>query len=112
MQWLADKTVDASAVSQGEFTRYRSQFPPQSFRVLATDGHDVPSGSVLLNPNLEARLQSQIKDAMTQVSPAIAAAAGYLLEVPIPEYDSMVEVMDKISPLADKIKQTPAVLQK
>ncbi len=110
MQWLGDKTVDAGAVSQGEFTRYRSNFPPQTFRVLATDSHDVPSGSVLLNPNLEARLQAQIEDAMTQVSSAIASSAGYLLEVPLPDYDYMIEVIDKIDPIAEKVKQTPAVL--
>ncbi|MFM1841341.1 MAG: hypothetical protein RLZZ490_72 [Cyanobacteriota bacterium] len=110
MQWIADKTVDGGAVSQGEFTQYRSQFPPQTFRVLATDSHDVPSGSVLLNPNLEARLQSQIQDAMTQVSPAIAASAGYLLEVPTPDYGDMIKVMEKINPIADQIKKTPAVV--
>ena len=112
MQWLADKTVDAGAVSQGEFTRYRSQFPPQTFRVLAADSHDVPSESFLLNPNLEARLQAQIEAAMTQVSPAIASSAGYLLEVPLPNYDYMVKVIDKITPIANKVKQTPAVLHK
>ncbi|MEB3159919.1 MAG: PhnD/SsuA/transferrin family substrate-binding protein [Synechocystis sp.] len=110
MQWIADKTVDAGAVSQGEYAQYRSQFPPQTFRVLATDRHGVPSGSVLLNPNLEARLQSQIKDAMTQVSPAIAASAGYLLEVPLPDYDNLIDVIEKINPIANQLKQTPAVV--
>ena len=110
MQWLADKTVDAGAVSQSEFNRYRTNFPAQTFRVLYTDSHDVPTGSVLLNPNLEARLQSQIQQAMTQVSPAIASSAGYLLEVPVPDYDYMIKVMDRIAPIADKVKQAPAVL--
>lgn len=112
LQWLADRTVDAGAVSQDEFNRYRSQFPPQTFRVLETDDHPVPSGSVLLNPNLEARLQAQIKGAMAQVSPAIAASAGYLLAVPPPHYDEMITIINKIDPLADNLKQTPAVLQK
>jgi phosphonate transport system substrate-binding protein len=110
MQWLVDNTVEAIAISQGEFNRHRTQFPPQTFRVLYTDNHEVPSGSVLLNPNLEARLQSQIQAAMAEASPAIAASAGYLLEVPLPDYDYMVEVMERINPIADRVKQTPAVL--
>jgi phosphonate transport system substrate-binding protein len=110
MQWLADKTVEAGAVSQSEFNRYRTNFPGQTFRILYTDSHDVPSGAVLLNPNLEARLQSQIQQAMGQVSPAIASSAGYLREVPVPNYGYMIEVMDRISPITDRVKQTPAVL--
>jgi len=107
---IAKQEVVAGAMSQADFTRYRSDFPGVRFRILYTDAHEVPSGAVLISPNLDDAEQEKIRKALTEVSPAIAASAGYITNAPVPDYQYLIEVVDRVTPIAERIKQKPAPL--
>ena len=108
--WLVDQEVDASAMSVDEFNDYRSKFPKHQFRLLHTDSHDVPSGAVLVSPNIEANQQKKIIQAMITASPTIAASARYLSNAPVPDYNYLIKIVKRVSPLRDEIEQKPVKL--
>ncbi|WP_353673810.1 PhnD/SsuA/transferrin family substrate-binding protein [Synechocystis sp. LKSZ1] len=110
MGWVAQQRVDAGALSQAEFNRYRTEFPQQKFRILYTDNHPVPSGAVLLSPNLEAKQQAALTQALADNSPTVAASAGYLPEAPVPSYSYLIQVVERVAPIAQKINLKPAPL--
>jgi phosphonate transport system substrate-binding protein len=107
---IADREVDAGAMSLAEFNQYRSDFSTIRFRILFNDTHEVPSGSVLVSPDLDPSEQDRIKEALSEVSPAIAASAGYITNAPPPDYQYLIKVVDRVAPIAERIKQTPAPL--
>ncbi len=108
--WIADGTVDAGALSLDQLNRIRSEFPGQRFRVVHSDSHDVPSGSVLVSPLLEPRQKDQIRQALAETPSAIAASAGYIVDAPVPDYGYMIKVVARVRPIAEKIKTEPAAL--
>ncbi|MGH2412892.1 MAG: phosphate/phosphite/phosphonate ABC transporter substrate-binding protein [Brasilonema sp.] len=110
LAWVAQKEVAASAMSLSEYTRYRSEFPNVRFRILYTDAHNVPSGAVLVSASLDAQKQEQIRKSLANVSGAIAASAGYVPNAAAPDYQYLIEVVSKVSPIAGRIKQKPAPL--
>jgi phosphonate transport system substrate-binding protein len=107
---IADREVDAGAMSLAEFNQNRSDFSVVRFRILFNDTHEVPSGSVLVSPDLNPSQQDRIKEALSEVSPAIAASAGYITNAPPPDYKYLIEVVDRVTPIAERIKQKPAPL--
>lgn len=110
LQWVAEAEVDAGAMSQAEYNQYRSSFPNARFRILFTDSHEVPSGSVLVSPNLNPAQQEKVREALTKVSPAMASSAGYITNAPVPDYQYLIQVVDRVTPIAERIKQKPAPL--
>ncbi|NJP19205.1 MAG: phosphate/phosphite/phosphonate ABC transporter substrate-binding protein [Hydrococcus sp. CRU_1_1] len=107
---IADREVDAGAMSLAEFNQYRSNFPGERFRILFNDIHEVPNGSVLVSPDLLPSERDKIKEALSEVSPAIAASAGYITSAPPPDYQYLIEVVERVAPIAERIKQKPAPL--
>lgn len=110
LHWLAQQEVEATAISIAEFNKYRTSFPNQQFRVLYTDSHDVPSGAVLLAPEIEANREEKIRQALINAPPTISASINLLTNAPIPEYDYLIEVVERVRPLADKINGKPVQL--
>lgn len=109
LQWLSDGTVDASALSMGEFEQYRRDFPATEFRILHTSRW-IPPGLVLLGPNVERNLQQEIERALQEAPPEITADAGYVPSAEIPSYSHFTELVQKVFPLREQVQQIPAVL--
>lgn len=109
LQWLSEGSVDASALSMGDFERYRRDFPASEFRILHTSRW-IPPGLVLLGPTVERNLQQEIERALRDAPPEITADAGYVPTAEIPDYSQFTELVQKVFPLREQIERTPAVL--
>ncbi len=106
---VADGTVSACALSAEEFDRYRRDVRGE-FRILHASSLGIPPGAVLLGPTIERNLQEQITQAMRSAPPAIADDAGYLPTAPLPNYRTMIQVVERVRPIAARIRQKPAPL--
>lgn len=110
LEWLSKQEVNAGAMSLAQFNRYRSSFPNTRFRVLYTDSHEVPSGAVLISPNLNSEQQKQIQQVLGNVSSAIASSAGYIPNAEPPNYDYLIQVVGRVRQISERVKQKPAPL--
>ncbi|ACK72047.1 conserved hypothetical protein [Gloeothece citriformis PCC 7424] len=110
LSWLSEGEVNAGAMSLAQFNRHRPDFSNTRFRVLFTDSHQVPNGAVLLSPNLSSQQQQQIRDALAHVSPAIASSAGYIPNVAPPDYTYLIQVVERVRQISERVKQQPAPL--
>jgi phosphonate transport system substrate-binding protein len=110
LQWLADGEVAAAAMSLDDFNRHRSEFPSVEFRILYSDSHPVPTGAVIISPNLDARQQEAVRTALANASPTVVDSAGYITNAPAPDYSYLIEVVKRVIPIAERIRQKPAPL--
>ncbi|MBD1851992.1 PhnD/SsuA/transferrin family substrate-binding protein [Leptolyngbya sp. FACHB-711] len=109
LTWLNDQSVDVVALSEKDFEQYHREFPTTPFRVLHKSRW-IPPGVVLINPSLDPALQQQIQQAMLEAPSDIVSDAGYLSIGKLPNYDQFIQLVAKIRPLEDDIKQTPITL--
>ncbi|HEY9659867.1 MAG TPA: phosphate/phosphite/phosphonate ABC transporter substrate-binding protein [Allocoleopsis sp.] len=109
LQWLDEGTIDAGALSMGDFDRYKRDFPEAEFRVLHTSRW-IPPGLVLIGPTIERNLQEQIETALRKAPSEITFDTGYLPNSPLPDYSQFTQLVKKVVPLRDRVKQKPAVL--
>lgn len=109
LEWLMDGQVDVGALSMGNFDRYKREFPSANFRVLHISRW-IPPGLVLLGPNVERNLQIKIEQAMRDAPADITADTGYVPEAPLPDYSQFTQLVEKVLPLRDQIRQKPAIL--
>ncbi len=110
LAWLDSEEVTAGALSLDEFNRHRTSFPSTKFRILDSDSHNVPTGAVLVGENIERNQQEMIRDKLSQVPPSIAAAAGYIPNDRLPDYKYLIDVVERVTPIAERIKEKPAPL--
>ncbi|HEY9824201.1 MAG TPA: PhnD/SsuA/transferrin family substrate-binding protein [Stenomitos sp.] len=110
LEWLSKGEVAASALSIAEFEQYRGDFGSTKFRILFRDVHRVPSGAVLVGPNVERNTQDQIRAALNNVESSIAASAAYVPNAQPPDYSYLIKVVKRVRPIAKRIKQKPAPL--
>jgi phosphonate transport system substrate-binding protein len=108
LQWLSQGDIAAGALSLAEFERYRLEFKKTKFRIISQNS--VPLGAVLVSPNIGQNQQEQIRKAMEFVKPQIIDAAGYIPNAPIPNYQELIKVINKVRPLAQEIKNKPVFL--
>jgi phosphonate transport system substrate-binding protein len=94
----------------GDFERHKSDFPSTQYRVLHTSRW-IPPGLVLLGPTVERNLQEQIEQAMRNAPADITADAGYVPTAALPNYKLFTELVEKVLPLREPVRQQPAVLQ-
>ena len=99
LEWVARKKVTAGAVSTQEFNLYRSQFS-QTFRILYTDSHPVPASSILLAPTVDRTYQNQIIQTMNDAPPDIVQQASYVPNAPVPNYEYMISVVERVRAIA------------
>ncbi|MCY7286306.1 MAG: phosphate/phosphite/phosphonate ABC transporter substrate-binding protein [Cyanobacteria bacterium CAN_BIN43] len=109
LEWLSQGTVDAGALSEADFEQYRKEFSSTNFRILHTS-RLIPSGAVLLGPNVDRNRQELIRQAMSKAPADITADTGYLPTNPPIDYKTFVELVGKVSPLEERVRQKPAVL--
>jgi phosphonate transport system substrate-binding protein len=110
LELVENGTVAAGAVSKPEFDRFSNELGQQKFRILLNSTRSVPPGMVLLSPTVERAEQEQIIAAMKSASPTIIAEAGYITNVALPDYASLIEVVERVRPIVTRIKQKPAPL--
>jgi phosphonate transport system substrate-binding protein len=109
LQWLSEGTVDASALSMGDFQQHRRDFPEAEFRILHTSRW-IPPGLVLLGPTIERNLQEEIERTLLEAPADVASDAGYVPTADLPNYTQFTELVKKVLPLREQVQQTPAVL--
>ncbi len=111
LEWVAKGEVAVGALAKDELDRYRSEFSSTEFRVLKTSRR-IPSGSVLVSPQVERNQQRLIQQAMNEVIPAIAQEAGYIPNTSPPDYKTLITFIEKVKPIEARINQKPAPLYK
>ena len=109
LQWLNEGAIAAGALAEDEFQQYRTEFGSTNFRVLHR-GRVIPAGSVLIGPRVERNQQQHIESVMQAASSRVTTDAGYLPQAPLPDYDSLMELIKQVQPLEAKIRQKPAIL--
>lgn len=109
LEWLANHTVDVGAIAKDEFDRYHTNFQSGRFRVLHSSRR-LPSGAVLISPNVDSNQQNAIQQAMAGVTPAIAAEVGYIPNADPPDYGLLITVIRKVQPIEANLHNSPAQL--
>jgi phosphonate transport system substrate-binding protein len=110
MEMVEEGQVAAGAISKEEFERYRSGFGDGKFRILHTSELGIPRGSVLVSPAVERNLQQQITAAMKSAPPNLIQEANYIANAPVPNYEFMIKVVERVRPIATRVRQKPAPL--
>jgi phosphonate transport system substrate-binding protein len=110
LEWLDKQEVDAAALSENEFQQYQKDYPTK-FRVIHSTRF-IPPGVVVLSSTLDSKQQQKIIEAMKQATPNLARDAGYIPNAIAPNYEQFIELVNKVKPLENKLRQKPAVLVK
>lgn len=110
LQWVEQGEVIAGALSLDELERYRSEFKDAKFRILQRDSHLVPSGAVLIGPEVDQDLQAQLLDALESASPKVKRSVGYISNAQPPNYEYLIKVVKRVQPIAQRIREKPAPL--
>lgn len=100
----------AGAISQADFSSAQLQASGNKFRILFTDSHSVPSGVVLVGSDVDRNRQEQIRRVMSEAPPDIVQAAGYIPNVPIPDYRYMIAVVERVRAITAQLQQQPVRL--
>lgn len=109
LEWLQAGTVLAGAMSEEDYQAHRGAFPDTRFRILH-QSRGIPPGAVLLSPSVERNLQHQIETAMKAAPANISSDAGYVANASLPEFDQLIQLVEKVRPLEVNVRQKPAVL--
>ncbi len=110
LRWLEEETIDAGAISIEKFNFHQDEFTTP-FRIIHQT-RAVPSGSVLINPDLDPKLQEKIKTVMKQAPNSLTQEIGYLPHSRVPDYQQLIIFVNKVRPLENKLDELPAVLTK
>ena len=109
LAWLSQGTVAAGALSEDDFQRYRYEFEQTKFRILH-NSQFVPPGAVLLGPTIDRNQEEQIKAAMSEAPSSIAGDAGYIPNAQLPNYEQLIQIVEKVRPLETRLRKKPVVL--
>lgn len=109
LQWVADDEVVAGALSEEDFQQYRKELSSTPFRVLH-ESRVITSGAVLLSPRIERNQQRLIETAMKAAPASIASDAGYVPNAAVPDFNQLIQLVEKVRPLEARVREQPAVL--
>ncbi|MEM6591299.1 MAG: PhnD/SsuA/transferrin family substrate-binding protein [Cyanobacteria bacterium P01_C01_bin.73] len=108
LQWISDGEADAGAIADVDYERYKAEFEASSFQILHKS-RAIPVGMVLMGP--VERSRGELITRLLQEAPAdIISDARYVPSAPLPDYDGFIEIVNKIAPLEDRVRQSPAIL--
>lgn len=110
LRWVDTGEAVAGALSLAEFERYRSDFEGTQFRILHKDSHAVPSGAVLVSPDVDNPTQAKLIEALESASPKIKRSVGYISNAKPPNYEYLIKVVKRVQPIAQRIGEQPAPL--
>lgn len=106
---LAESKIDAAALSENQFLEYGQQFPSIKFRILHKS-RPIPPGSLLVSPTLNPQQQQKIQIILQQAPPNIIQQVGYIPRAKVPNYQQLIEFIEKVRPLEGKLQEKPVSL--
>jgi phosphonate transport system substrate-binding protein len=114
LEAVAQGQADVGALSLAEFNTYKSEIPQTEFRILFTDPHPVPTGSILVSSTVELRLQDTIYQIFKNTPSTIAAEAGFIPNGTVPDYKYTIAVVDRVRSIfpADQRQAAALLMQK
>lgn len=110
LEWLSSGEVDAAALSSQELNSHKSEFDSSQFRILFTDSHTVPSGSLLCSPNVERKRADLIRNHLKQAPNSLIQQARYIPNASPPDYKYMISVVKRVNKIAENIDSKPVRL--
>ena len=110
LEWVDRGKVIAGALSAKEFTLYSPEFSPTEFRVLYTDSHLAPPGTILLASTVDRTYQNRIIKVMRDAPPDVVQDAGYVPNASVPNYEYMISVVERVRAIANHLHNQPAQL--
>lgn len=110
LEWVAEGKAAAGAVSLEEFQLYSSQFNQTEFRILHTDPHNVPSGVILIGPNIEKNRQQYISQVIREFPATLAQEVGYVPNGQVPDYQYMISVVERVKFITSDLHTQPVDL--
>jgi phosphonate transport system substrate-binding protein len=110
LEWVAQEKATAGALSMAELNLYSPQLSQTEFRVLYIDSHKVPPGVVLIGPTVERNRQEQIRKIMSAAPSSLVQETGYVPNEPVPDYQYMIAVVERVSQIATHLREKPTHL--
>ncbi|WP_414625032.1 phosphate/phosphite/phosphonate ABC transporter substrate-binding protein [Calothrix sp. CCY 0018] len=110
LEWLSNGEVDAAALSLEEFNFYKSKLDSSQFRILFTDSHSVPSGSLLCSPLVEKKRADLIRNHLKKAPNSLIQQANYIPNASPPDYKYMISVVQRVNAIAKNIDSKPVRL--
>ncbi|MDF5713120.1 MAG: PhnD/SsuA/transferrin family substrate-binding protein [Rhizonema sp. NSF051] len=110
LEWVAEGKAIAGAVSMADFNLYSSQLSQTQLRILYTDPHYVPSGSVLIGPSIERNRQNYIRKVLSEFPSMLASDVGYVPNGQLPDYRYMMFVVEHVRAIAAHTQEKPTQL--
>jgi phosphonate transport system substrate-binding protein len=96
LQAVAQGTADVGALSLQEFNTHKAKIDGAELRILFTDSHKVPPGSILIGPTVEAKFQELIRQIIKDTPSQIAREAGFIPGGSVPDYKYTIAVVDRV----------------
>lgn len=109
LELLEQKEVDAAALSLQEFNQYRQNFKANQFRILDLDSHIIPTGAIIISNKVGSKQLVAIQNALQQTPSHVAASAKFLPSERRPQYEYLIDVIKRVKPITEGIKQQPAL---
>lgn len=109
LEWISKGEVDAGALSKDALTRHQAEFRSTQFRILLSSRR-IPSGAVLVSPQMDLQQQEIIKQALNQAIPQVVQQVGYIINTPPPDYKTLIAFINKVKPIESNIREKPALL--
>ncbi|MBD6615673.1 phosphate/phosphite/phosphonate ABC transporter substrate-binding protein [Komarekiella sp. 'clone 1'] len=106
LEFVTQGKATAGAVSIAEF----NEAGQTNLRTLYTDPHYVPSGVVLIGPNIERNRQEYIRQVMSEFPSVLAEEIGYIPNGKVPDYRYMITVVERVKLIASQLQNKPARL--
>ncbi|MCP6762132.1 MAG: phosphate/phosphite/phosphonate ABC transporter substrate-binding protein [Fischerella sp. CENA71] len=110
LEWVVQKKANAGAVSIAELDLYNSQLKQNELRILFKDPHSIPSGMLLVGPNVERKDQEYIRRVLNDYPSILAQEVKYVPNGKIPDYEYMITVVDRVMAIASQLQNKPARL--
>jgi phosphonate transport system substrate-binding protein len=109
VEWVQQGLVAAGAISLEEFNLHKPKLGVR-LRILFTDSQNVPSGSVLISPEIDQSRQQLIQKYMRDAPPSLIQEVRYLPNSTPPNYDYMTSVVERVTSIAAKLNSKPVRL--
>ncbi|NJR18206.1 MAG: phosphate/phosphite/phosphonate ABC transporter substrate-binding protein [Calothrix sp. CSU_2_0] len=110
LEWVSQKKAEVGALSLEEFNLYRTQFTNTDFRILFTDPHIVPAGSILIGENVDRTKKDLIRKHLREASPVLIQELKYVPNGKIPDYTHMISVIQRVTLLDKRLRSQPVRL--
>ncbi|MGB3640952.1 MAG: PhnD/SsuA/transferrin family substrate-binding protein [Rivularia sp. (in: cyanobacteria)] len=110
LEWLSSGEVDAAALSLEEFNLHKTKFDSSQFRILFSDSHSVPSGSLLCSPLVEKKRADLIRNHLKKAPTSLIQQARYIPNASPPDYKYMMSVVKRVNAIAKNIDSKPVRL--